>query len=239
MLLHTYTAHAHACRQFAITAKTHHSFLQVNVYFSTENRKRVAIVSIFIDNHLATATHEGIKVSVIPIPANKPYLIKLSATAQVRLVLVVKVDARPTLWDFYGGDRISSNATLLEIDFSTTRERRMASKNTTTGIENVREDNETMTVSIMGNLRSTKDNSSLYIGLMPPVFDELLCARCLARAVGPCGFCFATTNTPSAIEVNVTIGRYVTDCLSWDETTGQWTNVGCEVSIATHNIEYS
>ena len=222
----------HAGRLFGIATKSH-------LYLFTEHPKSEAIVSAFIDNHLPTTTDESIKVSVIPIPANKPYLIKLSATARVRLVLVVKRDERPTLWDFYGGDRISSSATLLEIDFSTTRQRRMARQNTTTGIEHVREDNDTMTVNIIGNMRSTKDASSLFIGLMPPVFDDLLCARCRARSVDPCGFCFATTNTTSAIEVNVTIGRYVTDCLFWDATMGLWSNVGCEVSIAAHFIKHS
>ena len=150
----------------------------------------------------------------------------------MRLVLVVKRDERPTLWDFFGGDRISSSATLLDVDFSSTRQRKIDNTDTVTGINNVMEDNETMTVILSGKLRSKNDRAKMYIGLMPPLFDDMLCARCRARSEGPCGFCFATTKTSAAMDVNITIGRYAADCVFWDVNTEEWSNVGCEVSIA-------
>ena len=70
---------------------------------------------------------------------------------------------------------------------------------------------------------------------MPPLFDDILCARCRARSEGPCGFCFATTKTSETMNVNLTIGRYVADCLFWDIKREEWHNSGCEVSIGECN----
>ena len=178
------------------------------------------------------------KVAVIPIPTNMRYTIKMSATAQVRLVLVVKRDERPTLWDFYGGDSTSNKATLLDIDLTATRLRKFKRTNKATGIENVREDNGTTTVIITGTVRSKNDTTNLYIGLIPPLRDDFLCARCRARSKGPCGFCFATTKTSAAMKVNLTIGRYVADCLFWDRKREEWNNSGCEVSIGAYSFRY-
>ena len=193
--------------------------------------EKEATVSVHFDNSRTEIAGGDYKFVAIPVLTNKLYKIELSASAQVRLVLVVKRDERPTLWDFYGGDRISSNATLLDIDFSTTRLRKMDRNDTATGIYNVMEDNETMTAIITGKLRSKNATAKVYIGLMPPLFDDILCARCRARSEGLCGFCFATTKTSAAMDVNITIGRYVIDCLFWKLTTKEWSNVGCEVSI--------
>ena len=197
----------------------------------TEHLEKEATITLSIDNRRTEITEGDFKVAVIPIPTNKQYNIKLLATDSIRLVLVVKRDERPTLWDFYGGDRISSSATLLEIDLSTTRLRKMEPINTATGIGTVKEDNGTMTVTITGTVRSKNDTTNLYIGLMPPLHDDLLCERCRARSEGPCGFCFATTKTSSTIDVNITIGRYVKDCLFWDHIIQEWTNAGCKVSV--------
>ena len=197
----------------------------------TEHLAKEASFIVSIDESRCEITAADFKFVVIPIPTNMRYKIKISASAKVRLVLLLKRDVRPTLRDFYGGDRISRNATLLEIDFSATRLRKMEHINAATGIDNVKEDNRTMTVTISGILRSEKDTTHLYIGLMPPHFDDLLCVRCRAGSEGPCGFCFATKQTSPATKVNITIGRYMPDCLFWNETTEDWSNIGCEVSI--------
>ena len=197
----------------------------------TEHPEKEATVNMFIDNSRTEIPEGDFKFTVIPIPTNKLYKIKMAATARVRLVVVVKMDEKPTLWDFYGGDRISSNTTLLDIDFSSTRLRKMDRNDTATGIDNVMEDNETMTATITGKWRSKNDTAKLYIGLMPPLYVDILCARCRARSEGPCGFCFATTKTSSPMDVNVTIGRYVTDCFFWDVATEKWSNDGCKVCI--------
>ena len=211
--------------------KTINLHCKQTVHVITEYLEKEATISLSIDNGRTEITEGDFKVALIPIPTNKHYNIKLSANESVRLVLVVKRDKKPTLWDFYGGDRISNNATLLEIDLSTTRLRKMEPINTATGIDTVKEDNGTMTVTITGTVRSEYNAADMYIGLMPPLFDDLLCERCRARSEGPCGFCFATTQTSSATDVNITIGRYVKDCLFWDHTIKKWTNTGCKVSV--------
>ena len=193
--------------------------------------EKEATVSVNFDNSRTEIGGGDYKFVAIPILTNKLYKIELSATAQVRLVLVVKRNEKPTLWDFYGGDRISSNVTLLEIDFSSKRLRKMDRNDTATGIYNVMENNETMTAIITGKLRSKNATANMYIGLMPPLFDEVLCERCRARSKGPCGFCFATAKTSAAMDVNITIGRYVIDCLFWTLKTKEWSNDGCKVSI--------
>ena len=205
--------------------------LQVNVNVITEVPAKMARFIVYIDTSRTEITAADFKFVVIPIPTNMRYKIKISSSAQVRLVLLVKRDERPTLWDFYGGDRISSSATLLDIDFSATRVRKVEHINTATGVDNVREENGTMTVTISGILHSEQDTTNLYIGIMPPFHDDLLCERCRAGSEGPCGFCFATTQTSPATEVNITIGRYMPDCLFWNDTREDWSNIGCEVSI--------
>ena len=196
----------------------------------TEHIDTKTKVSAFIDNSRTAITDENFKVAVVQISTNMLYKITLSATAHVRLALVVKRGDKPTLWDFYGGDRISTNATLLEIDFSATHLRKIEAINTATGIATIREDNGTMTVTVTGTIRSENHTTNLYIGLMPPMHDDLLCERCRARSDGPCGFCFATTKTSSKIEVN-SISGYKADCLFWDDAKEQWDNIGCEVSV--------
>jgi len=151
----------------------------------TEHIDEGTKVSVFIDNSRTAITDENFKVALIPISTNKLYKIKLSATAQVRLALVVKREDKPTVWDFYGGDRMSTYATLLDIDLSATRLRKLEAVNTATGIDTVREDNGTMTVTITGTIHSENDTTNVYIGLMPPMHDDLLCARCRARSDGP------------------------------------------------------
>ena len=202
-----------------------------NVNVITEHPPKEARFNVSIDRSRTEITAADFKVVAMPIPQNARYKIKISSSAQVRLVLLVKRDARPSLWDFFGGDRISSRASLLDIDFSATRLRKIEHINTATGIEKVMEENGTMTVTLSGIMRSEKDTNHLYIGLMAPLFDDILCERCRSRSDGPCGFCFATTQTSSATEVNITVGRYVLDCVFWDDTKEDWSNIGCEVSI--------
>ena len=198
----------------------------------TGHHDKDATVSMFIDTSRTEITGSDIKFVVIPIPTNKLYKIELSASAQVQMILVVKRDERPTLWDFYGGDRISSKATLLGLDFSATRQWNLDGTYTASGIESVSEDSSAMTVTITGTVRSENDTANLYIGLMSPLPDEYLCKRCRARSEDPCGFCLAMTMTlSSAMEVNFTISRYMPDCLFWDDATEEWSNIGCEVSV--------
>ena len=199
--------------------------------------EKQATVSVYIDNSRTEITEGNFKVAVIQVSTNKLYKIELTATAQVRLVMVVKRDERPKLWDFYGGDRISSKATLLGLNFSATRQWNMNRTSTASGIESIRENNSTMTVTITGTVRSENDTANLYIGLMSPLPDDHLCTRCRARSEGPCGFCLGTTMTISAMEVNFTIGRYMPDCLFWDDTTEEWSNIGCEVSVGRSSIK--
>ena len=197
----------------------------------TGHHDKDATFSMFIDTSRTQVTEADFKFVVIPIPTNKLYKIEFSASAQVQLVLVVKTDGKPTLWDFFGGDRISSNATLLGLDFSATRQWNMDRTYTASGIASIKEDSSAMTVTITGTARGENDTANLYIGLMSPLPDDHLCQRCRGRSEGPCGFCLGTTMTSSAMEVNFTIGRYMPDCLYWDDTTEEWSNIGCEVSV--------
>ena len=170
---------------------------------------------------------------LIPVISNKSYQIKLSATAIGRLVLVVKAFERPWLWDFYGGERISKNAALLVIDFAATHLKAMNRTSTAAGLEYVAEDANSTTVSLLGKLHSSTEDAMLYIGLMPVVYDDILCARCRARSNGPCGFCSATKTESEHPELlmNVTVVRYIADCLYWEVGRGEWSNDGCEVRL--------
>ncbi|KAI0237980.1 hypothetical protein LSAT2_011410 [Lamellibrachia satsuma] len=176
----------------------------------------------------------------LPVLSNKRYHIKMFATAKVTLVLVVKAYTNPNCWDFYGGDRISKNATIFVVDFARTTLPRRFQTSTSPGLEHLIVDVNATTVTLVGTLHSKEERVMLYIGLMPAVYDTMLCKRCSGNSINPCGFCSGKmgTSADTELDVKVTVVRYVADCVFWNSQEEKWSNEGCEFYQLVCNIDY-
>ena len=177
---------------------------------------------------------EDIKMYGSLVHCNKAYHIKITATSNIRLVVAVKSHKKPELWDFYGGDRLSNTATLLVVDFAMSRLSRVISNSTGSGLEYVLEDANSSTVSLFGTVYCKEETTTAYVGIMPTVYDTVLCKRCLDNSNGPCGFCSGKEQDEGDISINVislTFVRYVVDCVFWDTPNDTWKNDGCQVSV--------
>ena len=168
------------------------------------------------------------------VQCNKAYHIKITATSKIRLVVVVKSHKKPELRDFYGGERLSNTATLLVVDFAMTRLSRITPNSTASGLAYVLEDANSSTVNLFGIVYCREETTTAYVGIMPAVYDTVLCERCLDNSNGPCGFCSGKELDESDISINVislTFVRYVVDCVFWDTPNDIWKNDGCQVSV--------
>ena len=177
---------------------------------------------------------EDIKIYESLVHCNKSYHIRITATSNIRLVVVVKSHKKPELWDFYGGDRLSNTATLLVVDFAMSRLSRVIHNSTASGLKYVLEDVNSSTVSLFGVVYCREETTTAYVGIMPTVYDTVLCERCLDNPNGPCGFCSGKEPDEDDISTNVislTFVRYVADCLFWDTPNDTWKNDRCQVSV--------
>ena len=175
------------------------------------------------------------------VHCNKRYHIKITATSKIKLVFVVKPHKKPELRDFYGGERLSNTATLLVVDFAMTRLSRMIHNSTGSGLEYVLEDANSSTVSLFGTVYCSEETTTTYVGIMPAVYDTVLCERCLDNSNGPCGFCSGKELDEGDISINViglTFVRYVADCVFWDTHNDTWKNDGCQVSVLLEDTTY-
>ena len=177
----------------------------------------------------------------LPVSCNKHYHIQMIASSKVRLVVVAKVRTEPVLADFYGGDRLSKDATLLVVDFSGNKVSKTEYNTTELGIRYVVEDANSSTVSLIGMVSCSENTTLLYIGIMPTVYDLTLCERCMDHSRGPCGFCSGEKDdgVGDIVEVKVTVARYEVDCLYWNEAVSSWKSDGCEVSVYVPHISRS
>ena len=175
------------------------------------------------------------------VHCNKSYHIKITATAKIRLVIVFKVHNKPELSDFFGGERLSNTATLLVVDFAMTR--RTEYNSTVSGLGFVVVDANSSTISLFGTVPCGNLTTTVYVGIMPTVYDTRLCKRCMDNSNGPCGFCSGKDEAEDdgvKINVSLTVVRYVTDCVFWDPVKDNWKNDGCQVSVlcATTHVVY-
>ena len=176
---------------------------------------------------------EDVKIYESLIYCNKEYHIKIIATGKIRLVVVVKAHRKPDLWDLYGGNRLSDNTAHLTVDFAMTRQSLMDHDSTSSGLEYVVEDANSSTVSLFGTVHCSEETTTTYVGIMPTVYDTELCKRCEDNSNGPCGFCSGKDVAEDDIykDVNVSVVRYVADCVFWDKEKDDWKNDGCQVSV--------
>ena len=167
------------------------------------------------------------------VHCKKGYHIKITATAKVRLVVVVKTHKKPVIWDFYGGERLSSTATLRVVDLAKTRLTRVKNDTIASGLEYIVEDANSSSVSLFGTVSCSNQNTTTFVGIMPTTYDIHLCKRCMDNSEGPCGFCseIYERDDDATINVRVTVTRHVTDCVFWDQEKGDWKSDGCEVSV--------
>ena len=212
--------------------------------FSSDDASSSVIVNIPYVKGRTEVHQDDITIFALQIFSNKRYIIKMSATARVRIVLVVKVHSKPDLFDLYGGDSISKNATLLVIDFAGNDVLRRAHPHPATGLEYVLKEANDTYVNLVGTLHSKEDKTMLYFAVMPPVYDKVLCKRCTANLNSPCGFCSGKdgTSVEAALDVKVTTVVYAADCVFWSKDKGEWTHDGCEVSevplVYVHTTHY-
>jgi len=184
---------------------------------------------------------EDIKMYGSLVYCNKAYHIKITATSKITLVVVVKAHKKPELPDFYGGERLSNTAKLLVVDFATSRLTQMIRNSTASGLEYVLEDANSSSVNLFGMVYCREETTTVYVGIMPAVYDTVLCERCLDNSNGPCGFCSGKDLDESDININVislTFVRYVVDCVFWDTPNDIWKNDGCQVSVLLKNPTY-
>ena len=181
---------------------------------------------------------EDLTFIALPASCNKHYHIQMIASAKVRLVVVAKARTEPVLADFFGGDRLSKDATLLVVDFSGNKVSTIEDNTTELGIRYVVEDANSSTVSLIGMVSCSENTTLLYIGIMPTVYDVTLCERCMDHWHGPCGFCSGEKDdgVGDNVDVKVTVARYEADCLFWNEGLTSWMRDGCEVSVYAHLI---
>ena len=180
---------------------------------------------------------EDLSIVSLPVLSNKPYHIELTASAEVALVIVVKAYQRPVLEDFYGGDRISPNTILLAVDFTGASLPMNLDTDTALGLKNVTRDVNNTRVSLIGRLNNNHDTATLYFGLMPAVYDAILCKQCQERSKHECGFCSGKKGSSSELDVNVTIVRHVTKaCVYWNKHDEKWITDGCEVNVFDGHI---
>ena len=181
---------------------------------------------------------EDLTFIALPASCNKHYHIQMIASAKVRLVVVAKARTEPVLADFYGGDRLSKDATLLVVDFSRNKVSKIEDNTTELGIRYVVQDANSSTVSLIGMVSCSENTTLLYIGIMPTVYDVTLCERCMDHSHGPCGFCSGEKDdgVGDNVDVKVTVARYEADCLFWNEGLTSWMRDGCEVSVYAHLI---
>jgi len=163
----------------------------------------------------------------------KRYHIKITATAKVRLVVVVKAHKKPVIWDFYGGERLSSTATLLVVDLAKTRLTRVEHDTIASGLEYVVEDANSSSVSLFGNVSCSNQTTTTFVGIMATIYDIHLCKRCMDNSKGPCGFCseIYERDDDATINVRVTVTRHVTNCVFWEQEKDDWKSDGCQVSV--------
>ena len=200
-------------------------------FFSEKTNSSATVKVSYIEGR--TEVHQDdLIIFALPVFSNKRYLIKMSATAEIRLVLVVKVHSKPELLDLYGGGSISKNATLLVIDFAAKSLLWRAYSHPATGLEYVLKEANSTCVSLVGTLHSKEEKTMLYFAVMPAVYDEVLCKRCMANSEGPCGFCSGKERTTAGtvLDVKVTTIVYMADCVFWSQNKGEWRHDGCEVS---------
>ena len=200
-------------------------------FFSEKTNSSATVKVSYIEGR--TEVHQDdLIIFALPVFSNKRYLIKMSATAEIRLVLVVKVHSKPELLDIYGGDSISKNATLLVIDFAAKSLLWRAYSHPATGLEYVLKEANSTCVSLVGTLHSKEEKTMLYFAVMPAVYDEVLCKRCMAISEGPCGFCSGKERTTAGtvLDVKVTTIVYMADCVFWSQNKGEWRHDGCEVN---------
>ena len=192
-----------------------------------------AIVHVSYVKNRDEVFEDDLSIAALPVLSNKRYHIKMFVTAKVTLVLVVKAYTKPDCWDFYGGDRISKNATIFVVDFARKALPRKLQTKTAPGLEHVIVDVNATTVTLIGTLHSKEERVMLYFGLMPAAYDTILCKRCSGNSINPCGFCSGKMGTPAETEhdVKVTVVRYVADCVFWNSQEEKWSNEGCEVSV--------
>ena len=183
---------------------------------------------------------EDINTYAYIVHCNKSYHIKIRATANIRLVIVFKVHSKPELSDFFGGERLSNTATLLVADFAKTR--RIEFNSNVSGLGFVVVDANSSTISLFGTVHCSNLNTTVYVGIMPTVYDTKLCKLCMDNSNSPCGFCSGKDDLEDdgKINVSLTVVRYVTDCVFWDPAEDNWKNDGCQVSVlcATAHVIY-
>ena len=207
----------------------------------SDRTKGTADVTVLYQRGRTVVNKEDLTFIALPASCNKHYHIQMIASSKVRLVVVAKVRTEPVLADFYGGDRLSKDATLLFVDFSGNKVSKTEYNTTELGIRYVVEDANSSTVSLIGMVSCSENTTLLYIGIMPTVYDVTLCERCMDHSRGPCGFCSGEKDdrVGGTVDVKVTVARYQADCLFWNEGLKSWKSDGCEVSVYAHHISRS
>ena len=226
------TPHHHVLNKIEVVVSLH------DIVFSDGTHGAVN-VTVSHQRGRTVVNKEDLAFIALPASCNKQYHIQMTASAKVRLVVVAKARTEPVLADFYGGDRLSKDATLLVVDFAGNKVSKIEDNTTGLGIRYVVESANSSTVSMIG-MRSCSENTTLlYIGIMPTVYDVKLCERCMAHSHGPCGFCSGKGDdgVGDRVHVKVTVVRYEADCLFWNEWESIWKSDGCEVSA--HDISRS
>ena len=207
--------------------------MSVVVHYKKGFKRRSSIpLPIFIsdptDSQLAS---EDFQILALSVSANKMYYVTISVSAKVRLVLVVKTHSKPDVKDFFGGDRITTHATLLLVDFTDTNSSYYNFTKESSGLRYAVKSDNSSSLNLFGTVTSENETALLYFGLMPSVYDEKLCRECKISSDRLCGFCSGSHEQDLAIDVTITAVRYAADCVMWNwEGNGSWGNDYCEVS---------
>ena len=209
----------------------------------SDTRKGTIVYNVSYAKRLTHVEKEDINIYSSLVYCKKGYHFKITATTKLRLVVVVKKHTKPELGDFYGGERLSKSATLLVVDFAKTRQSRMENRVISSGLEFVVEDGNSSSVGLFGTVYCNEETTTAYVGIMPTVYDPMLCKRCMETSNDPCGFCSGMNEREGnevRMNVSLTIVRYVTDCMFWDPNNDNWKNDGCQVSLqcCTLNIRW-
>ena len=184
---------------------------------------------------------DDLRIVSLAVFTNKRYRITITTAARVKFVLVVKARKVPDVEDFYGGHVIDREATLLLIDLFEENVTTSKHQHSATGLEDVVIDSSNVTVNLFGMVRGSEDYTTLYLGLMPQVHDQLLCEQCMGETneASRCGFCpgeAGESNRTGSDEnmnghVNVTVRLFIADCMYWNGEKKAWRNDGCNVGV--------
>ena len=135
----------------------------------------------------------------------------------------------PELWDYYGGERISENATIFIVRF-TQRQTVNVTNYNAPGVENLIQRNGS--IYILGRVAGNMEIVPLFFGLLPAVYDKELCEQCTKLSDRTCGFCARQSTNEVLGSVVMQVSLALPDCIYWNEIERLWSSKGCKVMLS-------